>query len=176
MSIVGINTYVGDSLVRWEAYKHSDNIISRFSSEEWHKIASDVDREEDLDSLFTHYPDRIQGFVLYENKTSSAIAFVYLLNESKKDKVVSFHGGGWGKSPRLSLLYMRGAILLIEHILKAGIKVRTYCALDNANAYKFMHGLGFVRYRTTDERIYQWVNLHRLHNSKIYKYIFKKDF
>lgn len=173
MSLVDIS-YVSDSVIEWKPYKKGDDIVKRFSTEDWHKIASDVDSEEILQELFENHPDKIQGYVLYEVKNNTPIAFVYILKEYCRIKTVSYHGGGWGKSPRLTLLYMRGTILLIERLLKEGFKVRTYCNKDNHNAYKFMQGLGFVRYRTTEERIYQWINLRRLYNSNIYNYIFKR--
>ena len=173
MLSINHSSIISDHYIRWEPYKYEDNIVSRFSTDEWHKIASDIYSEEELNSLLIKYPNKIQGFVLYDNQSSTPIALVYLLSESEKCKIVSFHGGGWGKSPRLTLLYMRGTILLIEYLLREGFKVRTYCDRNNHNAYKFMHGLGFVRYRITEERIYQWVNLQRIHNSKVYKYIFK---
>lgn len=173
MSIILSDIHIKDPLIRWKSYKYGDNIVSQYAYDEWLKIASDVYSEEELNSLLTLYPNKIQGFVLYDNRSSTPIAFVYLLNESKEHGILSFHGGGWGKSLRLTLLYMRGAILLIEFLLGEGFKVHTYCDKENRNAYKFMHGLGFVRYRTIEGRIYQWVNLQRLHNSKVYKYIFK---
>ena len=74
-------------------------------------------------------------------------------------------------APRLSMLFMQGAILLIEHLLKVGFKVRTYCSKDNVNAYRFMQGLGFCCYRRTKTKLYQVINLKRLHDSHIYKYL-----
>ena len=69
------------------------------------------------------------------------------------------------------MLYMQGTMLLIEHLLQQGYKVRTYCAVDNLNAYRFMNSLGFVRYLTTQQKIYQWINLKRLYKSAMYNYL-----
>lgn len=156
--------------IMWNPYVMGDIIYGRFSQDEWHKIADDIDSETELCELLIQYPHMIQGFVLYDKYNNEPIAFAYLLKESK-NKTVSFHGGGWGKSTRLTMLYMQGTMLLIEHLLQQGYKVRTYCAVDNLNAYRFMNSLGFVRYRTTQQKIYQWINLKRLYKSAMYNYL-----
>ena len=163
--LVAFDARLSDSLVRWKAYKEGDNIIARFTFDEWHKIAADIDSEKELYELLTLYPHKIQGFVLYENSTYEAVGVVYLLKEKGKSKAVSYHGGGWGKSIKLSLLYYRGCILLIEYLLRLGYRVRTYCSVDNNRAYRFTHSLGFVLYRISENRKY------RLRASKIYKKI-----
>lgn len=173
MSLVDIS-YVSDSVIEWKPYKKGDDIVKRFSTEDWHKIASDVDSEEILQELFENHPDKIQGYVLYEVKNNSPIAFVYILKEYCRVKTVSYHGGGWGKSPRLTLLYLRGSILLIKRILESGCRVHTTTAEDNLRAYKFMHSMGFVPFNRRNGKIYQWINLRRLYNSNIYNYIFKR--
>lgn len=172
--LIDYKSTINNSVIRWELYSPEDNIVAKFAFEEWSKIASDVDTEQELEELFINYPHLIQGFVLYENSSNLPIAFVYILKENKNGRGVSFHGGGWNHSIRYSFLYLMGTILLVEYILKQGYKVRTYCSIDNHKAYKFMHSLGFVRYRTTDERIYQWVNMDRLHQSVIYKRLILK--
>ena len=80
MSLVDIS-YVSDSVIEWKPYKKGDDIVKRFSTEDWHKIASDVDSEEILQELFENHPDKIQGYVLYEVKNNTPIAFVYILKE-----------------------------------------------------------------------------------------------
>lgn len=164
--------YISDSVIEWKPYKNGDDIVSKFSAEDWHKIASDVDSEEVLQNLFEQHPDKIRGYVLYEVASSTPIAFVYILKEYSKRRTVSYHGGGWNRSPKLALLYYRGCILLIKRILESGIRVHTTTANDNKRAFKFMHSMGFVPFRKTDEKTYQWVSLKRLLNSKIYKRLF----
>ena len=64
-------------------YSPEDNIVAKFAFEEWSKIASDVDTEQELEELFINYPHLIQGFVLYENSSNLPIAFVYILKEKE---------------------------------------------------------------------------------------------
>jgi hypothetical protein len=75
MSLINLDVYVGDSLVKWEPYKYNDCVVNRFAFDEWLKIASDIYSEEELDSLLTNHPNVIQGFVLYETRTLQPIAF-----------------------------------------------------------------------------------------------------
>lgn len=175
MSLINLDVYVGDSLVKWEPYKYNDCVVNRFTFDEWLKIASDIYSEEELDSLLTNHPNVIQGFVLYETRTLQPIAFSYLLREDKRGQVVSIHGGGWGQSMCLSLLYYRGLILMIHYLLGQGKRVRTSCLLNNTRAYRFLESVGFVKYRTSEEYVYMWINRDRLHRSRISNYL-KIDF
>ena len=63
-----------------------------------------------------------------------------------KFKTVSFHGGGWNKSIYHTLLYYRGAAILIKALLNFCIKVRTSCLISNKTAYRFLKSIGFVNY------------------------------
>ena len=155
-------------------YTSEVQICKRFSKEDWHKIADDIDNDEELSELFIQYPHLIQGFILNDNIRNQPIGFCYILKERNARNAVSFHGGGWNQSVRMSILYVEGTILLIEYLLKLGYKVRTYCSIDNLRAYKFMHGLGFVCYRKTSKRIYQWINLKRLYRNPIYNILIKR--
>ena len=170
-SLFSFNPRLNNKCVQWRMYTSNDVVCSRFLKEEWIKIADDIENDQDLCDLLAKYPHLIKGYILYENSKETPIAFVYLLNECPKKKIISLHGGGWEKSPRLTMLFMQGAILLIEHLLKVGFKVRTYCSKDNVNAYRFMQGLGFCCYRRTKTKLYQVINLKRLHDSHIYKYL-----
>lgn len=169
------DTFIGDSFVKWKAYKYSDCIVNRFIAEEWHKIASDVFSEEELDSLLTDYPNVIQGFVLYENNKNKPIAFCYILRENKRRRVISIHGGGWGNSMSLSLLYYRGLILMIQYLLHQGFRIRTSCLCTNHRAYRFLRSLGFVKYCSARGYFYMWINKKRLQCSSIYAYLKIKE-
>ncbi len=170
-SLFSFNPTLKNKCVQWKIYTSNDVICSRFHKKEWIKIADDIENDKELCDLLVKYPHLIQGYILYENSTEKPIAFVYLLNESPQKKIISMHGGGWEKTPRLSILFMQGAILLIEHLLKNGFKVQTYCSKDNAIAFRFMQGLGFYCYRTTETKLYQVIDLKRLYDSHIYKYL-----
>lgn len=78
------------------------------------------------------------------------------------------HGGGWEKP----LLYYRGYILMLQHLLEQGIKVRTYCSLSNIAAIRFDRSVGFVPYKYTDNEVFMWINTKRLKSSKLYKYFY----
>ncbi len=170
--LITIDSMMPDSKIRWERYADGNGVIDKFSKEDWHKIASDIDSEEELRELLESFPHKIQAFVLYENGTNEAIGFIYLLKERRNYKTLSYHGGGWKRSIKFTYLYLRGTILMIEHILSQGYKVQTYCSIENSKAYKFMQSLGFVKYSIAESCIRQWINTKRLRNSLIYKKIF----
>ena len=172
MLLVDIS-YVSDSVIEWRPYKQGDDIVKRFSDEDWHKIASDVDSEEILQKLLEDHPDRIQGYVLYEVKSNTSIAFVYILKESSADDMVSYHGGGWHKSMHHTILYSRGTIVMVEKLLSKGFKVITYNDIGNKRAFHFMQGVGFVKYYTSDTNNYMFINDDLLKNSKMYEYLYK---
>ena len=174
LSIFDTNSIIGDAVLSWKPYKNGDDIVSKFSPEEWHKIAFDIDSEEQLQNLFDSYPYRIRGFVLYENATANPVGFVYVLKERKALNTVSIHGGGWNNTMTSTLFHYRGMMLMIEAVLSQGVKVRTACLVTNERAYRFLRSIGFVKYRTTADVIKMWINEKRLHNSKIYHHFYKK--
>lgn len=91
------------------------------------------------------------------------------MEEDDKGKIVSFHGGGWGKSVANTLLFYRGMICLVESLLNDGLKVRTACLKGNTVAYRFIKSAGFVNLRNSDTYHYFWINKKRLYSSRIYK-------
>ena len=165
-----IGAECGNGKIRWDYYNGED-ICSKFSCREWHLIASDIYTDEEWNSFLSEYNNFVECYILKTTSDNSSIGFVYLYKESQLDKIISIHGGGWSRSMRLSRLYFCGIILMIETLLAKGYKVRTCCDIENNNASHFLRGVGFVKYYTTDTRIYMWINAHRLKNSKIYKYI-----
>lgn len=161
--------YLENGLVFWKCYAEGDIVCKRFPYDEWHKIAQDIDSDVELRDLLLNNPTAIRGFVLYDKTSKQPIAFSYILKEDKYGNVISFHGGGWNKGTRASICYFSGVAILIERLLLDGYKVRTYCLSDNLPAYRFMHSLGFRKYKSTDTTIYQWINLKNLYNSKIFQ-------
>ena len=168
-----LNESIGDSYVKWVPYKDGDDILNKFSKEDWHLIASDVNSEDELSELLRSYPHKIQGFVLYEIATEQPIAFVYILKESSADDMVSYHGGGWHKSMHHTILYSRGTIVMVEKLLSKGFKVITYNDIGNKRAFHFMQGVGFAKYYTSDTNNYMFINDDLLKNSKMYEYLYK---
>ena len=170
-----LNESICNSYVKWIPYGEGDNILNKFSKEEWHLIASDIDTEDELMELLINYPHKIQAFVLYEIATEQPIAFVYILQEGEADNnLVSYHGGGWHKSIHHTMLYYRGTILMVEKLLSKGFKVITYNDIDNRNAFRFMQGAGFVKYYTSDTKNYMSIDNSLLEQSMIYQYLHRR--
>lgn len=159
-----VNFPLTDGVVEWLNYSIGDIICSKFSPEKWNLILRDVGSDRGLANFLED--NLIECHILRECKGNDTVGFIFLLPECSSKKIVSIHGGGWGHNP---YLYYRGYILIIEHLLHQGIKVRTYCDAVNERAIRFNRGVGFVRYKQTDHRIYSWINLKRLQSRKIYK-------
>ena len=164
---------VCDSIIKWELFNNED-IINKFPLDEWNLIVTDIYSQKEWQEFIYEYSNLVCCFIMrtcYDNKE---IAFAYLYNEDGKFKTVSFHGGGWNKSIYHTLLYYRGAVILIKALLNFCIKVRTSCLISNKTAYRFLKSIGFVNYLNSKNYHYFWINNNRLEKSRIYKYINKK--
>ena len=159
---------IEDSFVVWEPYHKDDHLCDRFSVEQWKQIAGDIKSDTEWGEFVGRYVNSIQCWVLKNRATNHPIAFVYLFNEEGCWEKVSIHGGGWEKP----LLYYRGYILMLQHLLGQGIKVRTYCSLSNIAAIRFDRSVGFIPYKYTDNEVFMWINTKRLKSSKLYKYFY----
>lgn len=161
-----------DKNIKWESYDaQKERVCSRFESKEWRKIISGIHTDQEWNEFLTRLAGYTHCFVLYPSERNTPIAFILLMQEDEKGKVISIHGGGWDKSVRLSLLYYRGLIVMIEHLLKQGFKVRTSCLIANERAFRFLRSVGFVKYYSTDTKHLMWINAKRLESSSIYKRI-----
>lgn len=161
----------GDNIVRWDHY-NQEIICDRFPFEEWQKIVDEIDTDDEWQHFLSEYSDFVKCYILKDVDCNDSIGFVYLYKESISKKIVSIHGGGWGKSMRLSILYYRGLILMIRHLLNHNYKVRTSCLIINKRALRFLHSLGFVKYYTSKTHYYMWINEKRLKARKVYKYLY----
>ena len=161
---------LSDGIVRWVPYSKTEPVCSRFSIEQWHLSVKDVDSDDEL-AIVLECNEFLDFYILKLCSDCKSIAFAYIIPHGVKIDYVSIHGGGWGKSMYLSLLYYRGIILLIEGLLTQKRKVRTACDVNNIRAYHFIRSLGFVRYKIANGRFLFWINIERLQNCKIYKYI-----
>ena len=132
-------------------------------------MVADINSDRDWQQFLSDYSLLVKCFVLYRKADDTPIAFAYIMEEDDKGKIVSFHGGGWGKSIANTLLYYRGMIRLVESLLNDGLKVRTACLISNTIAYRFIKSAGFVNYRNSDTYHYFWINKKRLYSSRIYK-------
>lgn len=158
-----------DSFVVWEPYHKDTLLCDRFSNEQWGQIAGDIHSDIEWANFVERYVNSVKCWVLKNRATNHPIAFVYLFNEEGCWKKVSIHGGGW-ENP---LLYYRGYILMLKHLLKQGLKVRTYCHLSNPTAIRFSRSVGFMPYRYTEDEVFMWISDKRLENSRLYRRFYK---
>ena len=159
---------IEDTTVIWEPYYRDIHLCDRFSVEQWGQIAGDIHSDIEWANFVERYVNSVKCWVLKNRATNHPIAFVYLFNEEGYWEKVSIHGGGWEKP----LLYYRGYILMLQHLLGQGIKVRTYCSLSNIAAIRFDRSVGFIPYKYTDNEVFMWINTKRLKSSKLYKYFY----
>lgn len=160
-----------DGIVEWFVYTDTEIIYEKFSQDNWNFIFSDVRSNRGLANFFAD--NSIECYILSCHKDKKTIGFIFLLRQHSDNKIVSIHGGGWGDTP---FLYYRGYLLMIEHLLLQGVRVRTYCDVTNERVLRFNQSIGFVNYRKTNCKIYLWINLNRLQKSKIYKRFVKNQF
>lgn len=161
---------IEDAIIRWNPYTKKEKICARFSSEEWHCIASDIHSDEEWGDFLMEYPDFVRCYVLKRKKDGHPIGFVYIMREYDDKNVLSIHGGGW-ENP---LMHYRGYILMLKYLLEQGFKVRTYCQLSNSAAIRFDRSVGFIPYRYTEEKVYMWLSKYSLQRSKVYRHFYSK--
>lgn len=157
--------------ITWRRTSSKEYFRERFQDEDWHRIFVDFKSDNDCSPYLTQYKDIVQSYTLYDNKSQQSIALIWLILEEVNKHIISIHGGGWDKSVRLSFLYYRGLIVMIDHLLKQGFKVRTSCLIANERAFRFLRSVGFVKYYSTDTKHLMWINAKRLESSSIYKRI-----
>ena len=160
---------IGDSFVVWEPYPKDVHLCDRFSVEQWKQIAGDIKSDTEWGEFVGRYVNSVQCWILKNRATNHPIAFVYLFNEEGYWEKVSIHGGGWEKP----LLYYRGYILMLQHLLEQGIKVRTYCSLSNTAAIRFDRSVGFMPYRYTKNEVYMWISEKTMKKTNLYKRFYK---
>ena len=156
--------FIEDSIIKWVPYSREEIICERYSLDDWHKAVHDIDSEKEwADFLENTY--LVKCYVLKLCSNDESIAFLYTLQEDFAGKIFSVHGGGWDNP----LMYYRGYVLMLKHLLEQGLKIRTYCQLSNPRAIRFSRSVGFVPYRYTEDEVFMWINEKRLKNSKLYK-------
>ena len=163
-----LNSIVSDGEIKWVPYSRGEIICGRYSLDDWHKAVHDIDSDEQWANFLEEY-SFVKCFVLKSCADEHPMAFVYIMPEDFDGKVFSIHGGGWENY----LLYYRGFMLMIKHMLDHGLKVRTYCQLSNPRAIRFVRSVGFVPYRYSDENVFMWISDKKLKNSVLYKRLCK---
>lgn len=155
---------ITDGDIRWEVYRKQEPVCSQFSIDTWRLIASDIDSDQQWDEFIESYIDVVACFFLYHANVNKPLGFVYILFEDPEKRVVSLHGGGWEQSVRASITYYTGFIRLIRTLIIHHIKVRTQCLITNKRAYRFLHSIGFVKYRQDEQWFYFYISEKRLQN------------
>ena len=159
---------IEDAIIKWVPYTKDEKICERYPLDVWHCAVHDVDSDEEW-ADFLSESSIVKCYILKLCSNEKSIAFVYTVQEDFAGKVVSIHGGGW-ENP---LMYYRGYILMIKHLLDQGLKVRTYCQLSNPAAIRFSRSVGFIPYRYTEDEVFMWISDKRLKTSKLYKRFYK---
>lgn len=152
------------------SWKNITTIKSKdmFSEKEWNKIFPDLSSFKEIEVFLS------KGYgqcMIANTLTGESFAFVFLYCENERDKKISFHGGGWLKNN--SIQHYVATMALIEELFASGYKVRTSCLVNNDVAFRFLHSLGFIKYRSTDHYHYMWLPYKRFINTPIYKRIKK---
>lgn len=155
---------IDDSIIKWVTYTKDEIVCGRYPLNLWHYAVHDIDSDEEW-ANFLSESTIVKCYILKLCSNDKSIAFVYTMQEDFAGKVLSIHGGGW-ENP---LMYYRGYIMIIRHLLEQGLKVRTYCQLSNPSAIRFSRSVGFVPYRYTDTQVFMWISLKRLQGTKLYR-------
>ena len=155
---------LSDQYIRWIQYTKDEKICKRYPLDLWHQAVHDVDSDEEWGAVLSE-ASIVNCYVLKLCSNEKSIAFVYTIQEVFDGMGVSIHGGGW----EYPIMYYRGYILMIRHLLAKGLKVRTYCQLSNPAAIRFSRSVGFVQNRYTKDEVYMWISTQRLTASKLYK-------
>lgn len=158
------STIVYDDFIKWVSFSKDEVICGHFTLEDWHQAVHDIDSDEEW-AFFLSESIIVKCYVLKLCLDDKSIGFVYTIQEDLQGKIYSIHGGGW-KNP---LMYYRGYILMIKHLLDQELKVRTYCLRSNLAAIRFSRSVGFVPYRYTEDEVFMWISVKRLISSKLYK-------
>lgn len=155
---------ISDGKVHWVSYSRNEIICGRYPIDLWHKAVHNIDSDKEF-ADFMEDTTSVKCYILKELSNNKSIAFLYTLQEDIAGKVVSVHGGGW-ENP---IMYYRGYILMIKHLLQKGLKVRTYCQLSNPTAIRFSRSVGFIPYRYTTDEVFMWINSDKLTKTKLYR-------
>jgi hypothetical protein len=163
-----VKSIVSDNTIKWVTYSKEEKICQRYPLDVWHQVVHDIDSDEEW-ACFLSGSVIVSCYILKLCSNDRSIAFVYTMQEDIEGKVVSIHGGGW-ENP---IMYYRGYLLIIKHLLHQGLQVRTYCRLSNPTAIRFSRSVGFVPYRYTEDEVFMWISSKRLMDSKLYNRFYK---
>ena len=158
-----------DELLKFRPYQSDDMVFSHFTRQETENIAAGIENDKEWADFLKKYVSYFMCIVPIRKSDNAPIGMAYLINEDLNWKKVSIHGGAWGGSPMLTY---RAYIILIKSLLDQGIKVTTTCSISNSKAVRFNRSIGFVKYRSSDDTVWMWINTRRLESTSIYKRLF----
>ncbi len=138
-----------------------------FSEKDWGKIFPDLSSFNDVDVFLSKGYG--QCMVAYNHTVKTNFAFIFLYCEDEHRKIISFHGGGLLKNN--SMQHYVALVALIDELFASGYKIRTSCLIENVVAFRFLHSVGFMKYRSTLYYSYMWLPYKRFIETPIYKKI-----
>lgn len=154
-------------IISWRKFR-KESLIEKFSVEDWHKILSDIDKQEEFNELLKY--DCVKCFVAYHTQREEPFAFVFTCTVGDK---IFVHGGGWTANNTLN--NYTALIILLERFFKKGLKVRTSCLVGNDKAFRFLHSVGFIKYYSSSAYHYMWLPYKRFVSTPIYKRIKQRN-
>lgn len=170
-----MNVVFSDKYISIKPYSSDVKIVEYFGLDSWLKIEDEFSSDEEWSSFLNTYPDFVDCFVFYEKSTDTPFAFIFVLHEWLDCKMkVSVHGGGWRSGMHYSKLNYRALFLFAEQLFTMGFKIRTSCLLNNDNAFRFLKGAGFVRYRKNERISEMYLLEKRMKQSEIYARLMNK--
>lgn len=150
------------SRIEWRE-RSSEEIFDRFEPSEWLKIFSDCESRESFENFAN------AGFgkcwIAYDTEAAQPLAFIFIYT-MENDSVAIFHGGGWSKQPTTNYICMT---TLLNKLFGMRYRIRTSCLRDNKVAFRFLHSVGFIKYRTEGNYDFLWLSEKRFKQSLIYQ-------
>lgn len=148
--------------IEWRE-RSSEEIFDRFELSEWLKIFTGCENKESFENLAS------VGFgkfwIAYDTEAEQPLAFIFIYTMNN-DSVAIFHGGGWTKQPAVNYLCITA---LLNKLFDMGYRIRTSCLHDNKVAFRFLHSVGFVKYRAEGDYDFLWLSEKRFRKSLPYR-------
>lgn len=131
--------------------KPSDEVLEKFTPEDWHRIVSWIRSQEELTKFSQELPYSMATLVYVSKQYSMPLCFIMLLRDHPRDhNTVSFHGGGWHSS----FVNFHCGWDLLKTLSACGFKIRTSIKKDNKKAQRFVEAIGM--HKTTRKGDIYW--------------------
>ena len=135
----------------------NDDIYSKFSSEDWNMIFSDVD-ENSFKEMGRQYIDRVI-LVVIDKKGDNPFGFVCIQESSDTPKEVYFHGGTWKHDTKNILLEYNATDCIMQFLVNRNFNLKAMCYISNTKADRFQKSLGFVEYKVDEKFSYKYLDI-----------------